>query len=191
MQHINFIPCLRKLHLSWDVVLILQSLPGTLMKYPTCLPSPSNLAGLKFQTLFILWCMIVKLWWAFFFFLLAVTVYWFLGSSPCIHSSGSTKNLRAVCMKICGFVFRDFLLFKCVCMLSHSVVSDSLLDYSLPGSCPWNFPGKQTEVGCHFLLQGIFLTQGPKLCLLCLLQCRWILYLLSHQGSPFVSKTPS
>jgi len=29
-----------------------------------------------------------------------------------------------------------------------------------PGFCPWNFPGKNTGVGCHFLLQGIFLTQG-------------------------------
>ena len=26
--------------------------------------------------------------------------------------------------------------------------------------CPWNFPGKYTGVGGHFLLQGIFLTQG-------------------------------
>ena len=25
---------------------------------------------------------------------------------------------------------------------------------------PWNFPGKSTGVGCHFLLQGIFPTQG-------------------------------
>ena len=24
--------------------------------------------------------------------------------------------------------------------------------------CPWDFPGKNTEVGCHFLLQGIFPT---------------------------------
>ena len=24
--------------------------------------------------------------------------------------------------------------------------------------CPWNFPGKNTGVGCHFLLQGIFMT---------------------------------
>ena len=28
--------------------------------------------------------------------------------------------------------------------------------------CPWNFPGKNTGVGCHFLLQGIFLTQGSN-----------------------------
>jgi len=26
--------------------------------------------------------------------------------------------------------------------------------------CPWEFPGKKTGVGCHFLLQGIFMTQG-------------------------------
>ena len=31
---------------------------------------------------------------------------------------------------------------------------------------PWNFPGKNTRVGFHFLLQGIFPTQGSNLCLL-------------------------
>ena len=47
--------------------------------------------------------------------------------------------------------------------------------------CPWNFPGKSTGVGCHFLLQGIFPTQGlnPGLP-----HCRKMLYHLSHQGSP-------
>ena len=35
--------------------------------------------------------------------------------------------------------------------------------------CPWDFLGKTTEVGCHFLLQRIFLTQGlnRSLCLSC------------------------
>ena len=28
--------------------------------------------------------------------------------------------------------------------------------------CLWDFPGKSTGVGCHFLLQGIFLTQGSN-----------------------------
>src|SRR5574341_1318545 len=37
----------------------------------------------------------------------------------------------------------------------------------LPG--PWNSPGKNTAVGCHFLLQGIFLSQGSNLGLLYLL----------------------
>ena len=42
-------------------------------------------------------------------------------------------------------------------------------------------PGKNSGVGCHALLQGIFPTQGLNLGLL---HCRWFLYHLSHQGSP-------
>ena len=34
---------------------------------------------------------------------------------------------------------------------------------------PWDSPGKNTGVGCHTLLQGIFLTQGSNPCLLHLL----------------------
>ena len=55
------------------------------------------------------------------------------------------------------------------------------MDCSPPGSSVHgDSPGKNTAVGCHVLLQGIFLTQGlnpgfPH--------CRWILYRLSHQGS--------
>ena len=45
---------------------------------------------------------------------------------------------------------------------------------------PCNFPGKNTGVGCHFLLQVLFLSQGSNLCLL---HCRQILYHLSHKGS--------
>ena len=32
--------------------------------------------------------------------------------------------------------------------------------------CPWDSPGKHTGVGCHFLLQGIFPTEGSNLFLL-------------------------
>ena len=35
--------------------------------------------------------------------------------------------------------------------------------------CLWDSPGKNTWVGCHALLQGIFPTRGWNLCLLCLL----------------------
>ena len=56
------------------------------------------------------------------------------------------------------------------------------VDCSPPGSSvPRDSPGKDTGVGCHALLQGIFPTQGsnpgPR-------HCRKILYCLSHQGSP-------
>ena len=46
---------------------------------------------------------------------------------------------------------------------------------------PWDFPGKNTGVGCHFLLQEIFPTQGSNPGLP---HCRQTLYHLSHQGSP-------
>ena len=38
--------------------------------------------------------------------------------------------------------------------------------YYSPSGCllyPWDFPAKNTGVGCHFLLQGVFLTQGSNL----------------------------
>ena len=46
--------------------------------------------------------------------------------------------------------------------------------------CPWDSPGKNTGVGCHALLQGIFPTQGSNPDLP---HYRQILYCLSHQGS--------
>ena len=42
---------------------------------------------------------------------------------------------------------------------SHLVVSDSSRPHGLQPTmllCPWDSPGKNTGVGCHFLLQGIF-----------------------------------
>ena len=68
--------------------------------------------------------------------------------------------------------------------VSHSGVSDSSRPHGLEPArllCPWDSPGKNTGVGCHSLLQGIFLTQGSNLGLL---YCRQILYCLSHPGSP-------
>ena len=56
------------------------------------------------------------------------------------------------------------------------------MDCSSPGSSVYgDSPGKNTEVGYHALLQGIFLTQGSNPGLP---HCRQILYHLSHQRSP-------
>ena len=62
---------------------------------------------------------------------------------------------------------------------SHSIVSDSLWPHELYS--PWNSPGQNAGVGSPSLLQRIFPTQGlnPGLP-----HCRWILYQLSHKGSP-------
>ena len=68
--------------------------------------------------------------------------------------------------------------------VSHSVVSNSLRPHELYPTrllCPGNSPGKNTGVGCHSLLQRIFLTQELDLGFL---HCRQILYSVSHQGSP-------
>ena len=69
---------------------------------------------------------------------------------------------------------------------NHMVVE---LEVSVPArethlplpSSPCNSPGKNTGVGCHSLLQGVFLPQGSTPGFL---RFRQILYHLSHQGSP-------
>ena len=70
----------------------------------------------------------------------------------------------------------DWTVYVWACMCTHthmfSVVSSSLRLHGLNIArllCPWNFSNKNTGVGCHFLLQGVFLTQGLNPCLLRLL----------------------
>ena len=66
---------------------------------------------------------------------------------------------------------------------SRSVVSDSTRPHGLEPTRllrSWDFAGKSTGVGCHFLLQGIFLPQGSNWGLP---KGRQMLYHLSHQGS--------
>ena len=71
---------------------------------------------------------------------------------------------------------------------SHAVVTQSCpilcdsMDCSPPvSSVHADSPGKNTGVGCYAPLHGIFRTQGSNPGLL---HCKWILYHLSHQGSP-------
>ena len=71
-------------------------------------------------------------------------------------------------------------------MWSHTVVFNSLRPHGLQPIRllhPWDFPGKITGVGCHFLLQGIFLTQGlnPGLP-----HCRQMLYRLEPPGKSYM-----
>ena len=80
---------------------------------------------------------------------------------------GSSSGPAAIKLQVC---------------VSHSLQPHGLKPTRL--LCPWNSPGKNTGVGSHFLLQGIFPTQGLKPHLFCLLHCRQILDRLSHQESP-------
>ena len=78
-----------------------------------------------------------------------------LGNS--IVKSSTSKSARPTIKSgFCHLLARKswlLLLFSC------SVVSDSFVTRLL---CSWDFPGKNTGVGCHFLLQGIFPTQGSN-----------------------------
>ena len=68
--------------------------------------------------------------------------------------------------------------------VSRSIMSSSLQPRGLwPARllCPWNSPGKNTGVGIHSLLWGIFPASNPGL-----LHCKQILYHLNHQGSPII-----
>ena len=68
---------------------------------------------------------------------------------------------------------------------SHVQLFVTLWTVACQAPLPWDSPGRNIGVGGHALLQGIFPTQGlnPGL-----LYCRWIVYQLSHQGSPGIPK---
>ena len=76
----------------------------------------------------------------------------------------------------------------CVCLVSQSCpTACNPMDCNPPGSSVHgDSPSKNTEVGCHFLLQGIFPTQGSNPGLP---HYRQTLYCLSQQGSPSTYKT--
>ena len=61
-----------------------------------------------------------------------------------------------------GFRLQTSRIVREVCVCARSVMANSLQPSGLQPTrllCPWNSPGKNTGVGCHVLLQGIFLTQ--------------------------------
>ena len=77
----------------------------------------------------------------------------------------------------------------CVCVLGHSVISDSLWPHGLQPTrlfCPWDFPGKHAEVVCHSLLQEIFPMQGLNSGIL---YCRRIFYLWVTREAQLVLDT--
>ena len=100
-----------------------------------------------------------------------VTYFIFLGSKVTADSDCSHK------IKRCLLLGRKATTNLPVSQRSHSVLSSSLRSRGLwPTRLlhPWNFPGKSPGVSCHFLLQGIFPTQGSNPGLL---HCRLTLYI--------------
>ena len=77
-----------------------------------------------------------------------------------------------VCMCVCVCTLSCIQLFGTPWTIAHRLLS------------PWDSPDKNTGVGCHFLLQGIFPTQGSNSCLLCLLHWQTHSLPLCHLGRP-------
>ena len=70
-------------------------------------------------------------------------------------------------------------------MLSHVRLFLTLSTIACRLLSPWDFPGKNTGVSCHFLLQGVYLTQGLSPHLLRLLHWQVNSLPLSCLGSPY------
>ena len=106
------------------------------------------------------------------------------GTADAVSIPTGLEICDIVCVCVCTRV--------CMCVFVHvcSATSSSVQAHGLLPTrllCPWDSPGKNTRVGCHFLLQGIFLTQGSNLRLLLLLHFRQILYHCAHHlGSPLL-----
>ena len=92
------------------------------------------------------------------------------------------QGLDFVYKASCRFLFS----YPCHAMRVPLIVSDFLWPHAPTRLlCPWDFPVKNTGVGCHFLFQGIFQTQGLNLSLSYLLCWQAGSLPLHHLGSPF------
>ena len=127
-----------------------------------------------------------------------------LGSGKGTHFSVHLHGLRCFALSVlvcqllesvllCGSFYQDpmksqltlFVSCPVLCPVA-SVVSDSLWLHGLQPTrllCPWDSPGTNTAVGCHALLQGIFLILGSNPHLLCLLHWQEDSWPLSHRES--------
>ena len=74
------------------------------------------------------------------------------------------SQVSGVCVCVCVCV--------CLCVQSFSNAHFFATPWTVWPLSSWDFLGKKTGVGCHFLLQGIFPTLGSNPHLL----CRWICY---------------
>ena len=80
------------------------------------------------------------------------------------------------------FFFQLLSKFGCCCLVAkHVWLFATPWTVCSPLLCSWDFPGKNPGVSCHFLLHGIFLTQGSNQDLL---HCWWILYHWDTQEAP-------
>ena len=113
----------------------------------------------------------------------------------CASPPSSLLLVLWICADTLHILFSHFLLYLALLSsqpdlsgswLHHMLCCASSLGHVWLFATPWDCvhgdsPGKNTGVGCHALLQGIFPIQVSNLGLL---HCRQIVYHLSHHGSP-------
>ena len=111
----------------------------------------------------------------------AISLHRFLKICSCLFDCSFSSSInRYLHLFICvgGSIYLHVCMRACILasVMSNSLQPCGLQPVRLP--CPWDCPGKNTGVGCHALLQGVFPTEGlnPGLP-----HCRRILYPLSHQ----------
>ena len=103
-------------------------------------------------------------------------------------------KIRKSYHKVCFYWPVQSLLFyrSYVCACVCSVMSASVRPHELQPArllCSWDSPGKNTGVGCRFLIQGFFPTQGSNSHLFCLLHFGQTNSLpLCHLGNPMKLK---
>ena len=81
------------------------------------------------------------------------------------HAMCLWHSLSSVSFPLCNLFISTLMLlpwcvYVCVCAQSDSLSPCELQPTRI--LCPRDFPGKNTRVSCHFLLQGVFLTQGSN-----------------------------
>ena len=107
------------------------------------------------------------------------------------------KKTLSLCYLCCHnkFISQLFLhsfhqLFYTDCVHAQSLSRVWLFEAPRPVACqaplPMDYPGKNTGVGCHFLLQGIFPTQGLNSHLLWLLYWQARFFTIESPGKPFI-----
>ena len=99
---------------------------------------------------------------------------YFIICKLCLDKDAKSPYIPHISIHLNSYCRREWLMVNsvnqslsvsCLIFISHSVMSNSLWPHWLYPArllCPWNSLGKNTGVGCHALLQGIFPTQGSN-----------------------------
>ena len=110
----------------------------------------------------------------------------------------TSRKISVICQRVASDV--GLILRVCVWSLSHVQLFATPWTAARQAACPWDIPGKNTRVGCHFLLHGLILTHLQSLSFSVIpdrptLRCtqRWHLGALTSQlrgcyGAPLVAQ---